>query len=106
MIDLPEGSESAQLSAGLTDFGELRTAVEHSDYSLLELQWNGLRFAAVPALLRDGGVLAVLPAEACTDEELAFSAEEGFVGLVGPCVNGSCTLRGARRRGCRPKSMW
>ena len=47
--------------ADLTDFSDLRTAEEFSGFSLPELQWNGLRFAAVPAPNRDGDLLAVVP---------------------------------------------
>ena len=60
MGDLEEG-EAGPATVGLVDFSVLRTAEDFSDYSLLELQWNGLRFAAVPALVRDGGVPLVLP---------------------------------------------
>ena len=93
----PEEEGLATTTVGLTDFSGLRTAADHSDYSLLELQWNGLRFAAVPALLRDGGVLLVLPEEAFSEEELALASADGFSGLLGPFVIGTCTLRGARR---------
>ena len=79
------------------DFSVLRTAEDFSDYSLLELQWNGLRFAAVPALIRDGGVLLVLPEEAFSEEKLTLASADGFSGLLGPFVNGSCTKRGTRR---------
>ena len=82
---------------GIADFSDLRTAEEFSDYSLLELQWNGLRFAAVPALVRSGGVLVVVPEEAFSEEELSLASADGFEGLIGPFVNGSCTLRAARR---------
>ena len=47
--------------ADLADFSDLRTAAEFSGFSLSELQWNGLRFAAVPALSRSGDLLAVVP---------------------------------------------
>ena len=47
--------------ADLADFSDLRTAEEFSGFSLPELQWNGLRFAAVPALFRSGDLLAVVP---------------------------------------------
>ena len=93
----PEELDLATTTVGLVDFSELRTAADHSDYSLLELQWNGLRFAAVPAQLRDGGVLLVLPEEAFSEEELTLASADGFSGFVGPYVIGSCTLRGARR---------
>jgi hypothetical protein len=79
------------------DLSNVRTAGEHSDYSLLGLQWNGQRFAAVPALLREGGILVALPEETFSEEELALATEERLPGLVGPYVSGSCTLRGARR---------
>ena len=64
---------------------------------MLELQLNGQRFAAVPALLREGGILVVVPEDTFSEEELTLAGEEGFSGLVGPYVSGSCTLRGARR---------
>ena len=96
MSDLEEdGVGSAPV--GLADFSDLRTAEEFSDYSLLELQWNGLRFAAVPALVRSGGVLVVVPEEAFSEEELNLASAGGFDGLIGPFGNGSCTMRGARR---------
>ena len=47
--------------ADLADFNDLRTAAEFSGFSLPELQWNGLRFAAVPAPIRNGDLLAVVP---------------------------------------------
>ena len=92
-----EEEEVGPASVGLVDFSDLRTAEDFSDYSLLELQWNGLRFAAVPALVRSGGVLVVVPEEAFSEEELNLASADGFDGLIGPFVNGSCTLRGARR---------
>ena len=45
----------------LADLSDLRTAVGFSGSSLSELQWNSLRFAAVPALFRSGDLLAVVP---------------------------------------------
>ena len=96
MSDLEE-VESAPAAVGLVDFSVLRTAEDFSEYSFLELQWNGMRFAAVPALVRDGGVLLVLPGEAFSEEELILASADGFTGLIGPFVNGSCTLRGSRR---------
>ena len=60
MSDLEE-EEVGPAPVGLVDFSDLRTAEDFSDYSLLEPQWNGLRFAAVPALVRNGGVLVVVP---------------------------------------------
>ena len=91
MSDLEE-EEAAPAAFGLVDFSVLRTAEDYSDYSLLELQWNGLRFAAVPALIRDGGVLLVLPEEAFAEEELTLASADGFSVLLGPFVNGSCAL--------------
>ena len=96
MSDLEEG-EAGPAAVGLVDFSVLRTAEDFSDYSLLELQWNSLRFAAVPALVRDGGVLLVLPGGAFSEEELALASAGGFTGLIRPFVNGSCTLRSSRR---------
>ena len=96
MSDLEE-EEVGPAPLGLSDFSDLRTAEDFSDYSLLELQWNGLRFAAVPALVRDGGVLVVVPEEAFSEEELTLASADGFDGFIGPFVNGSCTVRGARR---------
>ena len=95
MSDLEE--EAAPAAVGLVDFSVLRTAEDYSDYSLLELQWNGLRFAAVPALIRDGGVLLVLPEEAFSEEAQTLASADGFTGLLGPFVNGSCAHRGSRR---------
>ena len=92
-----EEEEAGPASVGLVDFSDLRTAEDFSDYSLLGLQWNGLRFAAVPAQVLSGGVLVVAPEEAVSEEELNLASADGFVGLIGPFVNGSCTLRGARR---------
>ena len=94
MSDLEE-EEVGPAPLGLSDFSDLRTAEDFSDYSLLELQWNGLRFAAVPALVRDGGVLVVVPEEAFSEEELTLASADGFDGFIGPFVNGSCTVRRA-----------
>ena len=93
----PEEEDLAPTTVGLVDFSGLRTAADHSEYSLLELQWNGLHFAAVPALLRDGGVLLALPGEAFSEEEVTLASADGFSGLLGPFVIGTCALRGARR---------
>ena len=78
----PEEQDLAATIVGLASFSGLRTAADHSDPSLLDLQWNGLRFAAVPALLRDGGVLLVLPEEA-NDGVLALCAEQSLGGFFG-----------------------
>ena len=96
MSDLEE-EEAGPASVGPVDFSDLRIAEDFSDYSLLELQWNGLCFAAVPALVRSGGVLVVVPEEAFSEEELNRASADGFDGLIGPFVNGSCTPRGARK---------
>ena len=42
-------------------------------------------------------MLVVVPEEAFSEEELNLASADGFVGLIGPFVNGSCILRGARR---------
>ncbi len=90
-------AEAVVVGVPSLDLSSVRTAEECSDYSLLELQHNGQRFAAVPALLREGGILVAVPEEAFPEEELVLAFEEGFPGVVGPYVSGSCTLRGARR---------
>ena len=88
--------EATAAEPASSELGNIVTAVDRSDYTLLELQWNGQRFAAVPALLREGGILVALPEETFTEEELALAAMEGYTGLIGPNVQGSCSLRGSR----------
>ena len=93
----PEAIRSRTYQRRPRDFSGLRTAADHSDYSLPELQWNGLRFAAVPALLRDGGVLLALPEEAFTEGELASASADSLLRLVGAFGIGTCALRSSRR---------
>ena len=67
MSDLKEdGVETAPV--GLVDFSSLRTAEECSGYSLSELQWDGLSFATVSALIRSGVFLVAAPEGALTEE--------------------------------------
>ena len=93
----PEAFSSRAYQRRPRDFSGLRPAADHSDYSLPELQWNGLRFAAVPALLRDGGVLLVPLEEAFTGGELTSASADSPSRLVGPFGIGTCTLRSSRR---------
>ncbi len=82
----------------LHSFNEVRTASETGAYSLLELSWFGDSFAAVAVARREGGLLLALPHEAIPEEALVAAADGGFPGLLGPHLEGSCTLRGARDR--------